>query len=52
MTHKAWLPLVEWTRLRHLRFRERLAGDDAAGLGRRCSPAGAANPPAVVSAGV
>ena len=27
--HRAWRPLVELTRIRHLRFRERLAGPDA-----------------------
>jgi radical SAM superfamily enzyme YgiQ (UPF0313 family) len=29
LTHLVWRPLVEWTRLRHLRFRERLAGREA-----------------------
>jgi hypothetical protein len=31
MVHRAWRPLVELTRLRSLRFRERLAARDAVG---------------------
>jgi radical SAM superfamily enzyme YgiQ (UPF0313 family) len=29
MVHRAWRPLVELTRIRHLRFRQRLAANDA-----------------------
>jgi hypothetical protein len=31
MVHAVWSPLVELTRLRHLRFRERLARMESAG---------------------
>jgi hypothetical protein len=30
LTGAVWRPLVEWTRLRHVRFRRRLAGREAA----------------------
>ncbi|MBI4600882.1 MAG: B12-binding domain-containing radical SAM protein [Planctomycetes bacterium] len=43
LTHAVWRPLVEWTRLRHLRFRRRLVARP--GEARRRAPA-------VVSAGV
>ena len=52
LTHKVWSPLVEWTRRRHLRFRERLAetaGFDVADP--RLWPT-ASVAPTVVSAGV
>ena len=51
LTHKVWSPLVEWTRRRHLRYRERLADPVAVDTAGRCShrpPVG----PAVISAGV
>jgi radical SAM superfamily enzyme YgiQ (UPF0313 family) len=41
LTHAVWGPLVEWTRRRHLRFRERLDATEPAG-----------SPACVVSAGV
>jgi len=31
LTARAWRPLVEWTRRRHLRFRRRLGSPDPAG---------------------
>jgi radical SAM superfamily enzyme YgiQ (UPF0313 family) len=46
----AWHPLVEWTRLRHLRFRARLASKPSAGAGAR--EAAASEFKTVVSAGV
>jgi hypothetical protein len=30
LVHATWRPLVEWTRLRHLAFRRRLAAREAA----------------------
>jgi radical SAM superfamily enzyme YgiQ (UPF0313 family) len=51
LTASVWLPLVEWTRRRHLRFRRRLEGSTIAGV----SPAGPAHVRracTVVSAGV
>lgn len=44
LTGPVWHPLVEWTRRRHLRFRRRLASQNA--------PAPLSTPGAVVSAGV
>ncbi len=44
LVRKAWAPLVEWSRLRHLRFRRRLAAADetiAANGGLDVIPAGA-----------
>jgi hypothetical protein len=29
LVHRAWSPLVELTRIRHLRFRQKLAASDA-----------------------
>ncbi len=43
LTASAWRPLVEWTRARHLRFRERLAARDTLAAPRRAlapAPAG------------
>jgi hypothetical protein len=46
LVHTVWHPLVEWTRRRHLKFRERLAESNQAGS------ACAGLPGTVVSAGV
>ena len=52
LTHKVWSPLVEWTRLRHLRFRDRLADRAAAGAAGECPLRTPPLPPSVVTAGV
>ena len=52
LTHKVWSPLVEWTRRRHLRFRERLAERGDVGRGEALRRRGPPIAAAVVSAGV
>jgi hypothetical protein len=48
--HTVWHPLVEWTRLRHLRFRKKLARLPLAGVAPEAAPN--VMPGMVVSAGV
>jgi radical SAM superfamily enzyme YgiQ (UPF0313 family) len=52
LTHEVWSPLVEWTRRRHLKFRERLEARAAPCAAGRRPRAAAPVPSAVVSAGV